>query len=133
VRALPSDFVNQALLIKDDGIDPEDTEMVPFYDKQAEFKSRVKDLIIAHSGREPELCEEFQRHIESLSSALNTLQHVDVNAVCSELASLNSCISSWGLLYEEERMVFDPSHGASPQLGAMNPLSSTFLMCSAGH
>jgi hypothetical protein len=126
------DFVYQATAMEKGDIDPEDMEMVPFREKRAEFETRVKELMVAYSTRERELCEEFQQHIELLSSALNTLQHVDVKAVSSELASLNSCISSWGVLFEEERTVCDPLHDASPKLGAMNPLSSAFPMFSAG-
>ena len=44
-------------------IDPEDMEMVPFREKRAEFETRVKELMVAYSTRERELCEEFQQHI----------------------------------------------------------------------
>ena len=107
VWSLPLDFVYQATAMEKGDIDPEDLEMVPFREKRAEFEIRVRELTIAYTTRERQLCEEFQQHIEVLSSALNTLQHVDVKAVSSELSTLNACIASWGVLFEEERTVFD--------------------------
>jgi hypothetical protein len=104
-------------------IDPEDIEMEPFKQKRAEFETRVKELSVAYSTRERELCEEFQRHIELLSSALNTLQLVDVKAVSSELATLNACIASWGVLFEEERTVFDLLHYTWPSLAPIRLIS----------
>ena len=112
--ALPLDFSYQATSLEKGDVDPEDLEMVPFREKRAEFEKRVNILLAAQLNGEREQCEEFQQRIESLVSALNTLQNDDVKAVSNELVGLNSCIVSWGAMFEEERSVCEASHSDLP-------------------
>jgi ankyrin repeat protein/GTPase SAR1 family protein len=107
---LPPDFSYQATPLEKCGMDPDDLEMAPFREKQAEFEKRVKVLLAAQLTGEREQCEELQQRIEPLVSALNTLHNVDVMAVSNELVGLNACVVSWGAMFEEERAVCEASH-----------------------
>ncbi len=108
--ALPLDFTYQATSLEKGDIDSEDLEMVPFREKRVEFEKRVQILSDALLVGERDQCGDFQQRIDSLVSALNTLQNVDVKAVSNELVGLNACIVSWGAMFEEERSVCRASY-----------------------